>query len=173
MVEVQILSWRHDFQFCIAMVWDRLLGYYWDCLIVGLFFNMGPTTCVAMMAQHTLNFWSWRGNSKVSLILTHPLQWSQSFMSEKLTLGQEHCHVLPSETSYKNAFFCHNHLLQLLEPVLFYKAKHRTLTVKSSFTQSKAFLFHITIVYKNLYFTTSIFNCKWEHKTENLMRPKT
>jgi hypothetical protein len=37
-------------------------------------------------------------------------------------LGQEHRHVLPAKTSYKNAFFSGNRLLQLLEPVLFYTA---------------------------------------------------
>jgi hypothetical protein len=34
------------------------------------------------------------------------------------SFGQEHCHVLPAETSYKNAFFSRNRILQLLEPVL-------------------------------------------------------
>jgi hypothetical protein len=37
-------------------------------------------------------------------------------------LGQEHCHILPAKTNYKNVFFCHNCYLQLLEPVLFYMA---------------------------------------------------
>jgi hypothetical protein len=37
-------------------------------------------------------------------------------------LDQEHRHVLPAKTSYKNAFFSRNRFLQLLEPVLFYTA---------------------------------------------------
>jgi hypothetical protein len=39
-----------------------------------------------------------------------------------LVLGQEHRHVLPAKTSYKNVFFSLNRILQLLEPVLFYTA---------------------------------------------------
>jgi hypothetical protein len=46
-----------------------------------------------------------------------------SFISEKCkVLGQEHRHVLPAKTSYKNAFFSRNRLLKLLELVLFYTA---------------------------------------------------
>jgi hypothetical protein len=34
-------------------------------------------------------------------------------------LGQEQRHVMPAKSSYRNVFFSHNHLLQLIEPVLF------------------------------------------------------
>jgi hypothetical protein len=37
-------------------------------------------------------------------------------------LGEQDRHVLPAETSYKNASFSHKRLLHLLEPVLLYMA---------------------------------------------------
>jgi hypothetical protein len=50
-------------------------------------------------------------------------QMEPSFISEKCkVLGQEHYHVLPAKTIYKNVLFSCNRLLQLLEPVLFYMA---------------------------------------------------
>jgi hypothetical protein len=48
-----------------------------------------------------------------------PIQMESSFISEICVLGQEHHHTLHTKTSYKNVFFSHNRLLQLLERVLF------------------------------------------------------
>jgi hypothetical protein len=52
-----------------------------------------------------------------------PTQMERSFISEKCKfLVKNTIMYLPTKTSYKNALFSRNRLLQLLEPVLFYMA---------------------------------------------------
>jgi hypothetical protein len=93
---------------------------------------MGPTIREAVMAHHT-NLLIVKGHFKLLLRINTapipivlstdiPTQMEPSFISEKQVLGQEHRHVLPAKTSYKNAFLYRNRILQLLESVLFYTA---------------------------------------------------